>query len=79
VVFLHRLQDIIQHSLEYNIHPSWDVVSNRIRLGGLICSLKTFLHLNMCNELQIILVVYVYSGAGYVFLGFVILNLELLP
>jgi len=34
-----------------NIHVSWDVVINRIRLGGLICSLKSFLQLNMCQEL----------------------------
>ena len=34
-----------------NIHLSWDVVINRIRLGGLICSLKSFLQLNMCQEL----------------------------
>ena len=25
-----------------NIHLSWDIVINRIRLGGLICSLKSF-------------------------------------
>ena len=40
-----------------NIHPSWNVVINRIRLGGLICSLKSFLQLNMCQELQIFAVV----------------------
>ena len=34
-----------------NIHLSWDVVINRIKLGGLICSLKSFLQLNMCQEL----------------------------
>ena len=34
-----------------NIHLSWDVVINRIRLGGLICSLKSFLQLNMYQEL----------------------------
>jgi len=28
-----------------NIHLSWDVVINRIRLGGLICSLKSPLQL----------------------------------
>ena len=43
------------------IHLSWDVVINRIRLGGLICSLKSFLQLNMCQELQIFAVVYMYS------------------
>jgi len=47
-----------------NIHLSLDVVINRIRLGGLICSLKSFLQLNMCQELQIFAVVYVYSGAS---------------
>ena len=40
-----------------NIHLSWDVVTNRVRLGGLICSLKSFLQLNMCQELQIFAVV----------------------
>ena len=47
-----------------NIHLSWDAVTNRIRLGGLICSLKSFLQLNMCQELQIFAVVYMYWGAG---------------
>ena len=46
------------------IHPSWDLVINRIRLGVLICSLKSFLQLNMCHELQIFAIVYMYSGAG---------------
>ena len=41
-----------------NIHLSWDVVINRIRLGGLTCSVKSFLQLNMCQELQIFAVVY---------------------
>jgi len=35
-----------------------------IRLGGLICSLRSFLQLNMCQELQNFAVVYTYSGAG---------------
>ena len=47
-----------------NIHLSWDVVINRIRLGGLICSLKRFLQLNMCQELQNFAVAYMYSGAS---------------
>ena len=47
-----------------NIHLSWDVVVNRIRLGGLICSLKSFLQLNLCQELQIFAVVFMYSGAS---------------
>ena len=47
-----------------NTHLSWDVIINRIRLGGLICSLKSFLQLNTHQELQIFAVVYTYSGAG---------------
>ena len=47
-----------------NIHLSWDVVINKFGLGGLICSLTTFLQLNMCKELQIFAVVYMYSGAS---------------
>ena len=47
-----------------NVHLSWGVVINRIRLGGLICSLKSFLQLNMCQELQIFAAVYMYSGAS---------------
>ena len=47
-----------------NIHLSWDVVTNRIRFGGLICSLKSFVQFNMCQELQIFAVVYVYLGAS---------------
>ena len=47
-----------------NIHLSWDAAINRIRLGGLICSLKCFLQLNMCQELQIFAAVYMYWGAG---------------
>jgi len=62
-----------------NIYLSWDAVINRIRLGGLICSLKSFLQLNMCQELQISAFVYMYSGVSQVFLDFVIVTLELLP
>ena len=47
-----------------NIQLSWDVVINRIRLGDLICSLKSLLQLNMCQELQIFAFVYMYSGAS---------------
>ena len=47
-----------------NIHLSWEIVINRIRLGGLICSLKSFLQLNMSQELQIFEFVYIYSGAS---------------
>ena len=47
-----------------NIRLSRDVVINRIMLGGLICSLKSFLQLNMCQDLQIFAVVYMYWGAS---------------
>jgi len=47
-----------------NIHLSWDVVINRIRLGGLTCSLKSILQLNTSQELQIFAVVYMYWGAS---------------
>ena len=47
-----------------NIHLSLDAVINRIMLGGLICSLKSFLQLNMCQELQIFAAVYMYWGAS---------------
>jgi hypothetical protein len=47
-----------------NIHLSCDAVINRIRLGGLICSLKSFLQLNMRQELQIFAVVYMYSSVS---------------
>ena len=62
-----------------NIHLSWDAVINRIRFGGLTCSLKSSLQLNTCQELQIFAAVYMYWGAGYVLLDFVIVTLELLP
>jgi len=47
-----------------NIHLSWDVAINRIRLDGLICSLKSFSQLNMCQELQNFAAVHMYSGAS---------------
>ena len=47
-----------------NIHLSWDAVIKRIILGGLICSLKSFLLLNMCQELQIFAFVYMYLGVS---------------
>jgi hypothetical protein len=39
-------------------------VINRNRLGGLICNLKSFLQLNMFQELQIFAFVYRYWDAG---------------
>ena len=47
-----------------NIQLSWDIVINNIRLGDLICYLKCFPQLNMCQELQIFAVVYTYLGAS---------------
>jgi hypothetical protein len=61
-----------------NIHLSWDLVINRIRLGGLIDSLESFLQLNMCQELQIFAFLYMYLDAGQVSLDSVIVTLELL-
>jgi hypothetical protein len=62
-----------------NIHLSWDVVINRIRLDYLIYGLKISLQLNMCRELQIFTSVYMYLGASQVFLDFVVVTLKLLP
>ena len=64
VIIIIIIEFLTSQLLLGNIHLSWDVVINRIRLGGLICSLKSFLQLNMCQELQIFAVVYIYSGAG---------------
>jgi hypothetical protein len=61
------------------IHLTWNVVINRIRLGGLMYNLESFLQLNMCRELQIFAFIYMYSGASQVFLDFVTVTLELLP
>jgi len=47
-----------------NINLFWVAVISRIRLSGLICSLKSFLQLNMCQELQIFAAVYMYSGTS---------------
>jgi hypothetical protein len=47
-----------------NIHLSWDLVINRIRLDGLIYSLESFLQLNICQELQIFAFVYMYLDAS---------------
>jgi hypothetical protein len=47
-----------------NIHLSWDLVINRIRLGGLSYCLGSFLQLNMCQELQIFAFVCMYLDAS---------------
>jgi hypothetical protein len=44
--------------------PIPECVINRITLGGLICNLKSFLQLNMFQELQIFAFVFTYSDAG---------------
>ena len=44
--------------------PILGYVINRNRLGGLICNLKSFLQLNMFQELQIFAFVCTYSDAG---------------
>jgi hypothetical protein len=47
-----------------NIHLSWDLIINRIRLGGLIYNSESFLQLNMCQELQIFAFVCMYLDAS---------------
>jgi hypothetical protein len=47
-----------------NIHLSWYLVINRIRLGGLSYGLESFLQLNMCQELQIFAFVCTYLDAS---------------
>ena len=47
-----------------NIHLSLDLVLDRIRLGGIIYSLESFLQLNMCQELQIFIFVCMYLDAS---------------
>ena len=47
-----------------NIHLSLDEVIHRIRLDGLICSSKSFLRLNVYQELQICAFVCMYSGVS---------------
>jgi hypothetical protein len=47
-----------------NIHLSWNIIISRIRLDGLIYSLKSSLQLNMCQELEIFAFVYMYLDAN---------------
>jgi hypothetical protein len=44
--------------------PILEYLINSNRLGGIICNLKSFLQLNMFQELQIFAFVCTYSGAG---------------
>jgi hypothetical protein len=59
--------------------PILEYVINRNRLGGFICNSKSFLQLNMFQELQIFAFVCMYSEAGQVFLDFAEVTLGLLP
>ena len=61
-----------------NIHLSWDVVINRIRLGGLVCSLKVSCNWT-CAKNYRFLQLYVCIGVQVVLLDCVIVTLELLP
>ena len=47
-----------------NIRLSWDIIINRNRLDGLIYNFKSFLQLNMFQELQIFAFVCTYLDAG---------------
>ena len=64
IIIIIIIEFLTSHLWLGNIHLSWDVVINRIRFCGLICSLKSLLQLNMCQELQTFAVVYMYWGAG---------------
>jgi hypothetical protein len=44
--------------------PILGCITNRIRLGGLMCNLENFLQLNMCQELPLFASVCMYVGAG---------------
>jgi len=64
IVIITNIEFLTSQFWVENIHLSWDAVIKRIKLGVLICSLKSFLQLNMCQELQIFAAVYMYWGAG---------------
>ena len=64
IIIIIVVEFLASHFWLGNIHLSWDVVINRITLGGLTCSLKSSLQLNMCQELQIFAAVYMYWGAS---------------
>jgi len=60
-----NIESLTSQLLLGNIHLSCDAAINSIRLGGIICGLKSFLQFNMCQELQICAAVYMYwGGAG---------------
>ena len=44
IIIIIIIEFLTSHLWLGNIHLFWDVVINRIRLDGLICSLKSFLH-----------------------------------
>jgi len=64
IIIIIIVEFFTSHLWLWNIHLSCDVVINRIRLGGLICSLKRSLQLNMCQELQISAAVCMYWGVS---------------
>jgi len=64
VLIIIIIQFLTSHLWLGNIHLSWNVIINRIRFRGLICCLKSFLQLNIFQELQIFAAVYMYSGVG---------------
>jgi len=64
IIIIIIIEFLTSHLWLRNTHLSWDAAINRIRLGGLICSLKRFLQFNMCQELQIFAAVYMYWGAS---------------
>ena len=55
VIIITIIEFLISQFWLGNIHLSWDAVINRIRLGGLICSLKSFLQLNIIIIIIIII------------------------
>ena len=64
IIIIIIIEFITSHLRLGNIHISWNVIINRIRLDSLICNLKSFLQLNMCQELHFFAVVYMYWGAS---------------
>jgi hypothetical protein len=56
-----------------NIHLSWDLIINRIRLGGLIYKLESSLQLNMFQELQSFAFVCMYLDTSWVSLDIIVI------
>ena len=66
LLFPYYYHHLISHfsGLSGKHSPILGYVKNRIKLGGLIYNLKSFLQLNMLQELQIFAFVCMYSDAG---------------